>query len=65
MVDRTLVALAAGLIAVLVALVGAWVILSAYTLIGWQIPVAAGIAVTIAMWFVDWMTDYLARHRNP
>lgn len=61
MLDRTLIALAAGVAAGLVVLVGSWLILTAYALVGWQVPVAAGFAVFAALWVVDWLTDALEK----
>lgn len=60
MVDRTLISLAGGVIAAVVALVGAWILLSAYERVGWVVPLAAGVAVFLALWAVDFLTDYLA-----
>lgn len=63
MIDRTLIALFAGVIAFLVVLIGSWMLLEAYKAIGWQVPLAAGVAVFSALWAIDAMTEYLARRR--
>jgi len=63
-IDRTLIALAAGVAAFFVALAGAWVLVSAYEKIGWQIPLAAGVAVAVALWVVDFLTDELAKRQK-
>lgn len=64
MVERTAIALLGGLVAALVVLVAAWILLAAYTTVGWQIPVAAGISVAGALWFVDWLSDTLSARRK-
>ena len=64
MIDRTLISIAGGLVGGLAILVGAWVIVSAVGVIGWQIPVAAGVAVFLALWTVDFLTDYLAKRQR-
>ena len=64
MIDRTLISLAAGLAAAFVALVGTWILLTAYAAVGWQVPVAAGIAVFLALWVVDFLTDELAKRQK-
>ena len=61
MTERTFVALCGGVIGGVAILVGAWVLLEAYTAIGWQIPLAAGVAVFTALWVIDWLTDEVSR----
>lgn len=65
MIDRLLISLAGGLVAAVSILVGAWIIISAYQVISWQIPVAAGVAVTLALFTVDFLTDWLAKRQQP
>lgn len=64
MIDRTLIALAAGVAAFFIALAGAWILVSAYEKIGWQVPLAAGVAVALALWVVDFLTDELAKRQK-
>lgn len=64
MLDRTLISLAGGLVGGVVVLVAAWIIVSAVQVISWEIPVAAGIAVFVALWTVDFLTDYLAKRQR-
>lgn len=64
MIDRIVISLAGGLVAALVVLAGAWIIISAFEKVGWQIPVAAGVAVTLALFTVDFLTDFLARRQR-
>jgi hypothetical protein len=63
-IDRTLIALAAGVAAFFIALAGAWILVSAYEKIGWQVPLAAGVAVALALWVVDFLTDELAKRQK-
>jgi len=63
-IDRTVISLLAGVAAGLVVLIGAWLIVTAYSVIGWQTPVAAGFAVFIALWAIDWLTDELAKRKR-
>jgi predicted tellurium resistance membrane protein TerC len=62
--DRTIIAVLGGLVCGLVALIGADMIVQAYDHIGWQVPLAVGIAVTGSLWIVDWLSDYLERRRK-
>lgn len=64
MLDRTVVAVLAGLAAAGIALIGAWLLVTAYAAIGWQIPFAAGFAVFAAIWFIDWLTDELGKRQQ-
>lgn len=61
MLDRTIVALTGGVIAAFIFLVGAWLLVTAYETIGWQVPVAAGVAAFISLWVVDLVSDEMVR----
>lgn len=64
MTDRTIVALLGGLAGGVVILVATWIIVSAYQMIGWQIPVASGVAVFVAVWTIDFLSDYMAKRNR-
>lgn len=64
MLDRTVIAVLSGLAAALIALVGSWLLVTAYSVIGWQIPLAAGVAVFVALWFIDWLTDEMTKRQQ-
>lgn len=63
-IDRTIIAVIAGVITVFVVLVGAWLIVTSYGVIGWQVPVASGVAVFTALWVIDFLTDELAKRQQ-
>lgn len=64
MLDRTLIAIASGVVAFLAILVSAWLVVTALSFVGWQIPFAAGVAVAAAVWFIDWLTDEMAKRQK-
>jgi len=63
-IERTFISLAVGIAAGVVVLLGSWLLVTAYTAIGWQVPVAAGFAVATAIWVIDFLTDELARRQK-
>lgn len=63
MIDRTLVSVAGGIFAAVVVLLLADWILTALDRRGPGVAMAAGIAVFVALWTVDALTDYLNRSK--
>lgn len=64
MLDRTILAVIGGVVAFFITLLSAWLFVTAIAFVGWQIPFAAGVAVFVALWFIDWLTDEMTKRNE-